>query len=44
MHTVLQAVVYDVSAPIVIGLLTFAILAAGLGFIRGVGKGRPHAK
>jgi hypothetical protein len=44
MHTVLQAVVYDVTGPVVIGLLAFAILAGGLGFVRQVGKGRPHAK
>ena len=44
MHTVLQAVVYDVTAPVLIGVLTFAILATGLGFVRGVGKSRPHAK
>ena len=44
MHTVLQAVVYDATGPIVIGVMTFAILATGLGFIRQVGKGRPHAK
>ena len=44
MHTVLQAVVYDVTAPVLIGGLAFAILAMGLGFVRGVGKSRPHAK
>jgi hypothetical protein len=44
MHTVLQVVVYDVTAPVVIGVLAFAILATGLGFVRQVGKGRPHAK
>ena len=44
MHTVLQAVVYDVTVPVVIGVVTFAILATGLGFVRQVGKGRPHAK
>ncbi|HSN44161.1 MAG TPA: hypothetical protein VLR88_08900 [Propionibacteriaceae bacterium] len=44
MHTVLQAVVYDVTVPVVIGVVTFAILATGLGFVRQVGKSRPHAK
>ena len=44
MHTVLQAVVYDVTFPVVIGVLAFAILAGGLGFVRQVGKSRPHAK
>ena len=44
MHTVLEAVVYDVTVPLVIGVVTFAILAGGLGFVRQVGKGRPHAK
>ncbi len=44
MHTVLQAVVYDVTVPVVVGLVTFAILATGLGFVRGIGKSRPHAK
>lgn len=44
MHTVLEVVVLDVTLPVVVGLATFAILAAGLGFIRQVGKSRPHAK
>ena len=44
MHTVLEAVVYDVTVPAVIGVLAFAILATGLGFVRQVGKSRPHAK
>lgn len=44
MHTVLQAVVYDVTVPVIVGLVTFAILAGGLGFVRAVGKSRPHAK
>ena len=44
MHTVLQAVVYDVTGPVLIGVVTFAILATGLGFVRQVGKSRPHAK
>ncbi len=44
MHTVLQAAVYDVTVPVVIGVVTFALLAAALGFVRQVGKGRPHAK
>jgi hypothetical protein len=44
MHTVLQAVVYDVTVPSLIGGLAFAILATGLGFVRVVGKSRPHSK
>ena len=44
MHTVLQAVVHDVTVPVVVGVVTFAILATGLGFVRQVGKSRPHAK
>ena len=44
MHTVLQAAVFDVTLPIVVGGLAFVILATGLGFVRQVGKGRPHAK
>ena len=44
MHTVLQAVVYDVTGPVLIGVVAFAILATGLGFVRQVGKSRPHAK
>ncbi len=44
MHTVLQAVVYDVTGPVLIGVATFAILATALGFVRQVGKSRPHAK
>ncbi|HQD97647.1 MAG TPA: hypothetical protein PLO15_09570 [Propionicimonas sp.] len=41
---ILEAVVVDVAAPVVVGLIAFGILAAGLAFVRGVGKGRPHAK
>ena len=44
MHTVLQAVVYDVTVPVLVGVLAFVILAIGLGSVRQVGKGRPHAK
>ena len=40
----LQAVVYDVTVPAVVGVLAIAILATGLGFVRQVGKSRPHAK
>ena len=43
MHTVLEVVV-DVTVPVVVGLGAFAILAAGLGYVRQIGKGRPHAK
>ena len=34
----------DVSGPVVVGVIAFAILLSGLGFIRQVGKGRPHAE
>jgi hypothetical protein len=44
MHTVLEAVVYDITVPALVGGLAFVILATGLGFVRQVGKGRPHAK
>ena len=43
MHT-LQAVAYDVTVPVLVGVVTFAILATGLGFVRQVGKSRPHTK
>ena len=35
---------YDVTVPVVVGALAFAILVAGLGYVRQVGKSRPHAK
>ncbi|MFZ0530740.1 MAG: hypothetical protein WAL91_09405 [Propionicimonas sp.] len=41
---ILEAVVYDVSGPVLVGLIAFGILAAGLGFVRQVGKSRPHSK
>ncbi len=44
MQTLLEVTVIDVTGPVVIGLIAFAILAAGLGFVRQVGKSRPHAK
>ena len=44
MHTVLEVVVVDVTGPVVVGVVTFLLLAAGLGFVRQVGKSRPHAK
>ncbi len=44
MHTVLEVVAYDVTVPVVVGLSAFAILAVALGYVRQVGKSRPHAK
>ena len=41
---ILEAVAVDVSAPVVVGLIAFGLMASGLGFVRQVGKGRPHAK
>ena len=34
----------DVTVPLVVGVVTFLVLAAGLGFVRQVGHFRPHAK
>ncbi len=44
MHTVLEVAVVDVTLPTVIGLAAIAILVGGLGYVRQVGKSRPHAK
>ena len=44
MRTVLEVVTFDVTVPVVVGTLAFAILVAGLGYVRQVGKSRPHAK
>lgn len=44
MQTLLEIAVYDVTLPAVIGLGALAILLAGLGYVRQIGKGRPHAK
>ncbi len=44
MLIVLQAATADVAGPVVVGVLTFAVLVAGLGFVRQVGKGRPHSR
>jgi hypothetical protein len=41
---ILEVVTADATGPVVVGVLAFAILALGLGFVRQVGKGRPHAK
>ena len=41
---ILEAVVMDVSGPVVVGLIAFGILLSGLAFVRQVGKGRPHAR
>ena len=43
MQSVLEVAV-DVTGPVLVGVVTFLILAAGLGFVRQVGKSRPHAK
>jgi hypothetical protein len=44
MQIVLEAVVADVTVPVVVGLAAVAVLVAGLGWVRQVGKGRPHAR
>lgn len=45
MHTVLEtAATYEVGGPVVVGVIAFAILAAGLAFVRQVGKFRPHSR
>ena len=45
MHTVLEtAVTYEVGGPVLVGLVAVAILVAGLGFVRQVGKFRPHSR
>ncbi len=43
MHTVLEVVV-DVTNSVVIGVGALGVLLAGLGYVRQVGKSRPHAK
>ncbi|CAL8974870.1 hypothetical protein PROP_01542 [Propionicimonas sp. T2.31MG-18] len=43
MHTVLEVVV-DVTNSVVIGVGALVVLLAGLGYVRQVGKSRPHAK
>jgi len=43
MHTVLEVVV-DVTNSVVIGVGALLVLLAGLGYVRQVGKSRPHAK
>lgn len=44
MQTLLEVATFDVTVPVVIGLGAFAILLGGLGYVRQIGKGRPHAK
>lgn len=44
MQTFLEVVPVDLTTPAVVGVLFFGLLAAGLGFVRQVGKMRPHAK
>jgi len=44
MHSVLETVVVDATGPIVVGVVTFLILAAGLAFVREVGKFRPNSR
>ncbi|MFT4110455.1 hypothetical protein [Propionicimonas sp.] len=44
MQTLLEAAVYDVTVPVVVGVVAFGILLTGLGYVRQIGKGRPHAK
>ena len=43
MHTVLEVGV-DVTNSVVIGVGALVVLLAGLGYVRQVGKSRPHAK
>ncbi len=43
MHTVLEVVVH-VTNSVVIGVGALVVLLAGLGYVRQVGKSRPHAK
>ncbi len=44
MHIVLETATLDITAPVVVGLVFFLILVAGLGFVRQVGAFRPHSK
>lgn len=44
MNTVLEVTAISGDLPVVIGLLALAVLLLALGFVRGVGKSRPHAK
>ncbi|MBK9695929.1 MAG: hypothetical protein IPO80_00525 [Propionibacteriaceae bacterium] len=44
MQSLLEVVPVDLTGPVVVGVLFFGILAAGLGFVRQVGKMRPHSK
>lgn len=44
MQSVLQVAVYDATVPAVIGISAFLILALALGFVRNLGKFRPHSK
>ncbi|MGC3954275.1 MAG: hypothetical protein QM804_08505 [Propionicimonas sp.] len=34
----------DVTTPVIVGVIFFLVLAAGLGFVRQVGHFRPHSK
>ncbi len=43
MLTVLDVTTYEVASTVVYGVGAFAILAAGLLFVRHVGKYRPHS-
>jgi hypothetical protein len=43
MQTLLEVVV-DVTVPVVIGVGAVAVLLVGLGYVRQVGKSRPHAQ
>ncbi len=44
MQTLLEVAVFDVTVPVVIALSALAVLLGGLGYVRQIGKGRPHAK
>jgi len=34
----------DVTAPVIVGVIFFLVLVAGLAFVRQVGRFRPHSK
>lgn len=34
----------DITVPLVVGVVFFLVLVAGLGFVRQVGSFRPHSK
>jgi hypothetical protein len=44
MQTLFEVATYDVTVPVVVGVLFFGVLMAGLAFVRQVGKSRPHSR